>query len=208
MDRDKHRITRLGRDKSRDKSDAIFGTKITSDSLPSKIYPVGTKQQDKEEVASILSDVAAMGIENKGNVMTDLNNNNDMTDVIEQMSRRHGSRPVDRVVKRDTSFNRESRHGLADLLKSEDHFHDGLSAIQEDGDPILEQMEINLAEYLTRRHWSSAAVETFCEGGGFVVLVRLTYEYYVALLTHISRLINQHGWCSGPAIPTLRFHSD
>ena len=104
MDRDKHRITRSGRDKSRDKSDAIFGTKINSDSLPSKIYPVGTKQRDKEEVASILPDVAAMGIENKGNVMTDLNNNNDMTDVIEQMSRRHGSRPVDRVVKRDTNI--------------------------------------------------------------------------------------------------------
>ena len=208
VDRDKRRITRSGRDKSRDKSDAIFGTKINSDSLPSKIYPVGTKQRDKEEVASILPDVTAMGIENKGNVMSELNNNNDMTDVIEQMSRRRGGRHVERVVKRDTSFNRETRHGLADLLKSEDHFHDGLSAIQGDGDQIFEQMEINLAEYLVRRYWSTVAVETFCEGGGFVVLVRLTYEYYVALLTHISRLINQHGWRSGPAIPTLRFHSD
>ena len=166
--------------------------------------PVTLDPCDYEEASSLISNILSG---KKGNASDAAAAYGDaLMGVANRMDKSKKTHP--RTVPTDATFSSKSRHGQALLVKLEEDFHNESMEFQENQAYAIENARENINTFLCLRGWSKRLIKEYWVTGGLIVLLQLIFQYYVYLLQHVTRQIDQYGWDKGSAQPNLAFYCD
>ena len=66
----------------------------------------------------------------------------------------------------------------------------------------------HIKEFLSKRNYPKDIIKKYTTHGGWVVIILKTFDDFVGLLNQVHYLRKNFSWNEGPALPTLKFHSD
>ena len=109
----------------------------------------------------------------KGNVQSTESD----ADIIDTVALVNNKKSIERVMRRDTNYNKESRHALQEFLTSHEAFQDGMVEVHDDQHAMEDQMLSLITEFLGHCCWGQDEIVAYVQTGDFPVLICLTYQY-------------------------------
>ena len=180
---EKKAIVSTTRDLSTD-LDKVHGFRIDVDTkLDERILPPGTSKKDAEEAWSTGLDVCTL----PGKAVHEFSNADTAHLLADAVGQKHKYK---RVLDHDRDFNKAKRHGLTQMLKSEQHFLEGYELIREKETGVCKLMKVRLNKFMDRRRVPKDKQEMYLLHGGLPSLINRTLRMYINLLSVAARKLD------------------